>query len=450
MNSYRSLICGAAIALLCAGCFIPAHETLLANDDGGAGGGTAGGGQGGGGSGGAAGGGAGGGVAGGGGGGVAGSGGGGVAGSGGGAGGLGGAGGFGGGSTNVITPPGPLSVAAGCGAYNFFSPLPAGCGLTSCVGLFRQAQAPALIFQSQSATGGLELWYPVAVDDGYFVFAATRSTVAGITRELAAIPAQGGAPIDVDQWLAGTDHQVSLPFWDGASLVYLFSYQPSAGMPYQTTLRRWNPAAATVTVLASGLARPAGGKIAIDSVGYVLPLQSGIWRVPRAGGAAVQLAITTGITAMVMIGDDIYFAIPGGLYYLAPGLVPVRYSMDPVSALTIVDGQLVFLTPSGVMQYDGQQVRLRYAMAQFPQFPWLQSLAPGVNGKVYVGQVCGDLDPDAPTYGTLELDLRHGTSRWITGTPGWPWSTPIVDFASAGMNPSSFRNSYGIYYSGVW
>jgi hypothetical protein len=352
----------------------------------------------------------------------------------------------------VITPQPNLLADAGCGAFDFMSPPPAGCDMNACVGLFSQGNAPSLIF---TTTNGLSLSSGVTVSDDYFVFVAALPGPSAATHELAAIGAHGGAPIEVDVWSTGINHRVDATLWDGTSLVYLLTFQSNSGMPFQSSLRKWEPALGFATVLTAnlpgkGVVGSTGG-LARDSQGYLVVLDTGLWRVPKAGGTA-QLVLPTAtiITNLVTAGDEIYYSNGSGVFHLSPGGTPTLVSNQPASALTIVDGQLIILSAAGVQQLVGSTVVLRYAQQSFPQMPWLSRLAAGTNGKVYVGQICGTMDPDAPTYGTIELDLAQGAGRWISGSAGWPWATPVLDQYAAGVDPGRFRNASGFYRVGIW
>ncbi len=101
----------------------------------------------------------------------------------------------------------------------------------------------------------------------------------------------------------------------------------------------------------------------------------------------------------------------------------VARAEERLGSLAVVDGVVWALGGQGLLEVrPGQTPRWRYRGELFPQHSG--TLAPeslvARGGRLYLGQIC-HFDADAPEYGTVEIDPRAGTARWLEHDPAFPF-----------------------------
>lgn len=354
---------------------------------------------------------------------------------------------------SVGTPP-AICNTNGVLAREVFSRIPAdaGCG-NGCVWDVIQSGAE-LVFRSSLGSGDV-LWQDIATGPDFEVMTMASPTTG---RRLAAVPFRGGPP----QTIEPLPNSSNITVW-GASFLTTFAYTLS--ITNQTTgqtshaLKIWRPNEVPALVeLASLPSYPRGPPAEVSFAGrYALQLDDGLYIAPMyAPGQAQRFyASNGGIGAFVVTGTGTaYFSEQQGtetvlysasLFGSPPTVRAIGRGLKVKAIAPAAADEIGVLTDDGVYVVTPStgQARLIYAGGPFIQgFLRLEGLI-SLAGHYYVGDLCYP-DADAPDWGTVELTapsplgalpVRPGSARWITGSPGWPWSTPVVDHSSASWSP---------------
>jgi hypothetical protein len=315
--------------------------------------------------------------------------------------------------------------------------------------------AGVLAYRSGSSPAQDLVWFPVkgGLGQGFVVFTSERAN--GSERRLVAKSLATDAVFELQRLGPGNVSVVGQ--WLGGSFHYVVSEWPTmAGGPNpRSSLRVWSSATPIAAEVVAELPSPLSAGFGINSLTayvYVLALMDGLYEVPLYGNArqARRFYEATGITALAVADTGpIAFATdgPGGRSIVAGSLgsqVELRVlSRDlTASALGILDYEtVVALDPArGVFLLDPEGQRapeLLYAQRNFVQGyrRVTDLLVPPFGGGVWITEMCHP-DPDAPMWGTVELERpsrvgampsRPGQARWVTGTADWPWRTPVLD-----------------------
>jgi hypothetical protein len=351
------------------------------------------------------------------------------------------------------------------------TPRDAGCG-NGC--LFQVTEdAGVLAYRSGSSATQDVIWFPVegGLGEGYVIFTSERAN--GTERRLVAKSLATDAVFELQRLGPGNVSVVGQ--WFGGFFHYVVTEWPTpAGGPNpRSSLRAWSSATPVAAEVVAELPSPLSAGFGVNSLTayvYVLALMDGLYEVPLYGvnRQARRLVEATGITALAVADTGpIAFATdgPGGRSIVAGsvGGGPVRLrvlsTQLTASRLGILDyDTVVALDPSrGVflLDADGQRApQLLYAQRDFVQgFRRVTDLlVPPFGGGVWMTELC-DPDADAPTWGTVELELpsptgavpsRPGQARWVTGTADWPWRTPVLD-THAGERPIDRAGTWGAF-----
>ncbi len=325
-------------------------------------------------------------------------------------------------------------------------PTPSNCGNGCAVVVPETGNAQVFVRSDDAFT----YWYPVATNWGWHFFTSHSSSTGSYA--LMAAPTDGTPAVTVQTFPAMSNLQIYGTADIGGALVYSVSQQQTLNSPWRHTLHTWSIQGGTPTQLAVLPTRPMRGAMGTVSFAgmHVLALEDGIYAVNMYQPDDVQqLYAGSNVTALhVEDTGRFYFATQGNpsvihAYSLfADEDRPVVHLGNVTDLVELgVDSSLAVLNDQGVWLVDLDSERpnppqLVYATRDFPQgFPWLQGLEANDDGAIYVGQVCHQ-DADAPGYGTVKLELptgpnvtpqRMGGASWVTGTPQWPWNTPVLD-----------------------
>jgi hypothetical protein len=343
-------------------------------------------------------------------------------------------------------------------------PRDAGCG-NGC--LFEVVEdGGTLAYRSDLGTTGEVLAADVA--NGERWEAALLTQLGSLQRRLVAIPLAGGAPLELERFAVGASVSVT-----GAWLQDSFFFTVSTGAT-SNAFKVWSAARGVVQLATLPSAARGRPSVSTFTGRALLALDDGLYVAPLSTpGVARRVHASSSITAWVAADTGgAYFAEQQGavtslfvLNLLAADPTPflLGTGLDGVRAFAVNDqgngvdvaDELGVLTSSGVYLVAPSQrtARLIYAGGPFIQgYQKLEGLV-FASGRYHVGEVCYP-DADAPDWGTVELTppsalgsvpQTPGASRWLTGTPEWPFRTPVVDRSSAGWSPRlpMYRTSRG-------
>lgn len=339
-------------------------------------------------------------------------------------------------------------------ARELFSRIPAdaGCG-NGCLWDVASPGA-ALVFRS-SLVPGESVWQDVATGPDFEVLTTTNS--ATNQRRLAAVPFAGGAPQTIEP-LPSNSNVTVWGRWFQTTFAYTLSITNQTTGQTTHALKIWRPAESPPLLeLATLPSYPRARPVAVSFAGrYALALDDGLYVAPMyTPGQAQRFYASNAIGAFVATDTgSAYFSERQGtetvlfsasLFGSPPTVRAIGRGLEVKAIAPAAADELGVLTDSGVFVVTPStgQARLIYAGGPFIQgFLRLEGLLSEA-GRYYVGDLCHP-DADAPEWGTVELTppsplgalpVTPGSARWITGTPSWPWSTPIVDKSSSSWSP---------------
>jgi len=334
-------------------------------------------------------------------------------------------------------------------------PADAGCAY-GCYFLVNETDA-RLLLRAGSGPGEDLPWYPVASSPDWVAFTTYRSNE--VLKQLAALPTAGG-PLRVIESLPARINTVKGLFFQG-QLHYVVSTDTAH------TLKVWDATSGmvrTVATLPSGVWKGFG--VSSFAGQYVLSLNTGIYSVPLSGSSVLTpIYVGTDVTAFNV--EDVprltYATSSGGVYFVQLGATPTPQLIHPSKTAVALDevsaGEVAMLDGDGVWLVattTAAPPRLIYRQTNFQQgYRYLDGLLVE-GGEIYVGNICY-LDPDAPTFGTMRLvppsqpgavPSSEGRAEWVTGSPDWPWRTPVLDGSGMPEFPARVGDGFLVQHVG--
>jgi hypothetical protein len=185
--------------------------------------------------------------------------------------------------------------------------------------------------------------------------------------------------------------------------------------------------------------------------------------------SAVPTPIYLGTDVTAFNVEDVprltYATSSGGVYHVQlagtststpqlihPSKTAVALDERYADEVAMLDGDGVWLVPTTT----AVPPRLIYRQTNFQQgYRYLDGLLVK-DGKIYVGNICY-LDPDAPTFGTMRLvppsppgavPSSEGRAEWVTGSPDWPWRTPVLDGSGMPEYPARVGDGFLVQHVG--
>lgn len=327
-----------------------------------------------------------------------------------------------------------------------------------CLVLHRDGTSPVVVL-TRSALGDDVLHFIPLVTDSHLFFTTFRPVAKPVgPSRFVAMPALGGPMTDLLTLPAGTSFgSISAPAWDPAYGLW-FTTDTTGASPERSVrvspLLGGEPQVSSVAY--PQITGPTSNGIAEGS-NYLVAQADGLWEFYPAGGS--RLVAAPDIVSIAAEGDHLVFSScnssgngPCAVVAYSRSAGTTQTLIGPVDedirSLAIEGGAVYALSGRRLRRVplSGGVVEVLYEGESFPQHSG--TLAPRslkVEGdRAYLGEIC-HRDADAPGYGTVELDLTAGTSRWLNADPAFPHVPHVVPFH--GWEEPPLRNAHGFY---VW